>query len=82
MFEHPYLHQQLTRHDQEQMERAAARRLSLIEHADQIVPRPEGAIRRMLRHAFGRSTGDSAATAPGKVRVTAACDTAAAAHAQ
>lgn len=81
MFEHPYLHQQLTRHDQEQMERAAARRLTLIEHADQIVPRPEGAIRRMLRHALGRSAGDATA-APGKPRVPAACDTAAAAHAR
>lgn len=81
MFEHPYLHQQLTRHDQEQMERAAARRLSLIEHADQIVPRPEGAIRRMLRQAFGRSTGDATA-APGKARVATACDSATAAHAR
>jgi hypothetical protein len=80
MFEHPYLSQQLTRYDQEQMERAAARRLLLIEHADQIVPRPERAARRMLRRAFGR-TAPAARTAPAKARVTAGCDTAAA-HAQ
>lgn len=73
MYEHPYLNQQLTRHDQEQMERAAARRLSLIEHADQIVPRPEGAIRRTLRRAFGRTAGSARTT-----RASAGCDAAAA----
>lgn len=80
MFEHPYFSQQLTRHDQEQMERAAAQRLFLIDHADQIVQRPEGVIRRMLRHVFGRSVR-SAAAAPAKARVPAGCD-AAAAHAR
>ena len=75
MFEHPYLHQQLTRHDQEQMERAAARRLSLVEHADQIVPRSEGVLRRMLRLAFGRAAREETA-APAKARVATACDTA------
>ncbi|MFJ6533623.1 hypothetical protein [Microbacterium sp. NPDC091662] len=76
MFEHPYLSQQLTRHDTEQMERAAARRLFLIEHADQIVPRPDGAIRRMVRRTFGR-TPRAAVTAPAKARVSAGCDSAA-----
>lgn len=72
MYEHPYLSEQLTRHDQEQIERAAARRLFLTEHADQIRPRPEGAVRRMLRRAFGSSRRRSA-TAP----TPAACDAAA-----
>jgi hypothetical protein len=87
MFEHPYFSQQLTQHDQEQMERAAARRLFLLEHADQIVPRPAGAMRRMLRRLFGRAAGRttrSAATARSATRsttssrATAGCDTAAA----
>lgn len=73
MYEHPYLSEQLTRHDQEQMERAAARRLFLIEHADQIRPRPEGAVRRILRRAFG-SARQRSATAP----TSAQCDAAAA----
>ncbi|WP_226533684.1 hypothetical protein [Microbacterium paraoxydans] len=75
MYEHPYLSEQLTKHDQEQIERAAARRLFLLEHADQIRPRPEGAIRRMLRRAFGGSRRHAAGAAP------VPCD-AAAAHAR
>lgn len=81
MYEHPYLSQQLTRHDQEQMERAAAQRLRLIEHADQIVPRPEGVVRRMLRRAFGRTAAATPPTAPTTARVAGGCE-AAAAHAQ
>ena len=49
MFEHPYLNHQVTAFEQEQVVRAAERRRFLAEHADQIVPRPAGAIRRMLR---------------------------------
>lgn len=54
MYEHPYLSHQVTRFEQEQLERAAERRRFLIEHADQIVPRPEGRIRRMLRRVLSR----------------------------
>jgi hypothetical protein len=83
MFEHPYLSHQITTFEQEQIERAAERRRFLIEHADQIVPRREGAFRRMLRRMAGgrrevtppaRSTASR--TADG--RATAGCDRAAA----
>lgn len=56
MFEHPYLSHQVTTFEQEQVERAAERRLFLQEHADQIVPRPAGAIRRMLRRIVAGRT--------------------------
>jgi len=66
MFEHPYLSHQLTAYDHEQIERAAAQRRMLIEHADRIVRRPEGAVRRMLRRVLrgsdttGRTSGEAA----------------------
>ena len=74
MYEHPYLSHQVTRFEQEQIERAVERRRRLIEHADQIVPRTPGPIRRMLRRLF-RLGGASrtAATA----RTATVCDTAA-----
>lgn len=75
MFEHPYFSQQLTQHDQEQMERAAARRLFLLEHADQIVPRPAGPMRRMLRRLSGRTAGSTTRSAP-TARATTGCETA------
>lgn len=75
MFEHPYFSQQLTQHDQEQMERAAARRLFLIEHADQIVPRPAGVLRRMLRRMSGRTAGSTTRSAS-TARATTGCETA------
>lgn len=83
MFEHPYLSQQITAFEQQQIERAAEQRRFLIEHADQIVPRPAGAFRRMLRRmAGGRREVASAArtTSPRTAdeRATAACDRAAA----
>lgn len=59
MFEHPYLTQQATAFEQERIERAVARRRMLIEHADQIVPRPAGPLRRLLRR-FGRGRAASA----------------------
>ncbi|WP_372468097.1 hypothetical protein ACCO44_02025 [Microbacterium maritypicum] len=52
MFEHTFFTEQYTGYQQEEMERAAARRRMLIEHADQIVPRPPGAVRRMLTRIF------------------------------
>ncbi|WP_435748887.1 hypothetical protein [Microbacterium sp. PMB16] len=59
MFEHPYLTHQSTTFDQEQIVQAAERRRFLLEHADQIVPRPAGPMTRMLRRVFGR-TADAA----------------------
>ncbi|WP_181156472.1 hypothetical protein [Microbacterium sp. MYb66] len=69
MYEHPYLSRQITVFEQEQMERAAAQRRFLVEHADQIVPRPEGALRRMLRRVVG-APADPASTA----RTASVCD--------
>ena len=63
MFEHPYLTLQSTTFDQEQIATAAERRRFLLEHADQIVPRPAGPVRRMLRRVLGRKT-DAAGRAP------------------
>lgn len=60
MYEHPYLSRQITLFEQEQIERAAERRRFLTEHANQIVPRPEGAVRRMLRRTFRGRTGRTA----------------------
>ena len=56
MFEHTFFTEQYTGYQQEEMERAAARRRMLVEHADQIVPRSPGAVRRMLRLLFRGST--------------------------
>ncbi|SDS65764.1 hypothetical protein [Microbacterium paraoxydans] len=63
MFEHPYLTQQVTAFEQEQIERAVARRRMLIEHADQILPRPAGPLRRLLRR-LGRGSGAAANRVP------------------
>ena len=58
MFEHPYLFQQVTAHEQEQIERTLARRRMIAEHADQIVPREAGPVRRALRRlTTGRPAG-------------------------
>ncbi|WP_303709705.1 MULTISPECIES: hypothetical protein [Microbacterium] len=56
MFDHPYLSHQVTVFEQEQIERAVARRRMLLEHADQIVPRPAGPLRRLLRRLARRGT--------------------------
>ena len=83
MFEHPYLSHQVTVFEQEQFERASERRRFLVEHADQIVPRPEGTIRRMLRRMVGRGrhAASTARTAPRSAgeRTPAGCDRAVAA---
>ncbi|WP_223624339.1 hypothetical protein [Microbacterium sp. EST19A] len=83
MFEHPYLSQQITTFEQQQIERAAEQRRFLSEHADQIVPRREGAFRRMLRRMAGsgrEAASTTRTTAPRTVddRATAGCDRAAA----
>lgn len=48
MYEHPYLSYQVTEFDRQELERAVERRRFLAEHADRIVPRPPGALRRWL----------------------------------
>ncbi|WP_164234166.1 hypothetical protein [Microbacterium hydrocarbonoxydans] len=48
MFEHPYFTDQVARVELQQMERRAACRRFLAEHADQIVARP-GLVSRLLR---------------------------------
>ncbi|WP_337002246.1 MULTISPECIES: hypothetical protein [unclassified Microbacterium] len=76
MYEHPYLSRQITRFEREQMERAAAQRRLLIEHADQVRLRPEGALRRMVRRLSGATGARPAAS-----RTDSVCD-ATAAHAR
>ncbi|WAA66523.1 hypothetical protein [Microbacterium oxydans] len=65
MFEHPYFTQQIAAHEQQQIERAAERRRFLAEHADRIVPRSEGAVRRMLRRVL-RGSGRTRGAASGR----------------
>ncbi|MFB8189184.1 hypothetical protein ACFC14_07640 [Microbacterium sp. NPDC055988] len=64
MFEHTFFTEQQTRFQQEELERAAARRRMLIERADQIVPRSPGAVRRMLRRIFRAGAGRPVTTRP------------------
>lgn len=83
MFEHPYLSRQVTAFEQERIARDAERRRFLIEHADQLVPRSEGALRRMLRRLVGggrRVAPPSRSTSPGTApeRVMSGCERAAA----
>ena len=83
MYEHPSLSYQVTEFEREQLERAVERRRMLIERADQIVPRPAGALRRMLRRMLGRAgaattdagTPVQASTGPSNERrVPGACE--------
>ena len=53
MYEHPYLSYRANELELEQLERAIARRRFLEEHADQIVLRPESALRRGIRRMLG-----------------------------
>lgn len=62
MYEHPYLAYRVTGFEQEQVAQAAERRRFLIEHADQIVPRAAGPMRRLVDRMLGR-TGDRAGSA-------------------
>ncbi|MDF2506857.1 MAG: hypothetical protein K0Q52_716 [Microbacterium sp.] len=64
MFEHPFFTEQYTRHQQEEIAHTAERRRSLKERGDQIVPRPAGAVRRMLRRVFRGVAPQPAATRP------------------
>lgn len=81
MYEHPYFTEKITEYENERLERAAERRRFLAEHADQIVPRTPGAVRRlgqrMLRAITRRQSNapdagaDAVAAAPRVVRVAA-----------
>lgn len=65
MFEHPYLSQQVTEFETMQMERMAERRRFIAEHPEQIVMRPDGPLRRMLRAIVSRRrAADRTATRP------------------
>lgn len=55
MYEHPYLAYRVTGFEQEQVAQAAERRRFLIEHADQIVPRAAGPMRRLVDRMLGRT---------------------------
>src|SRR6218665_4028904 len=76
MYEHP--HYQYTRFEQQELARRAELRRFIAEHPDQIVPRQEGAVRRMLRrigvwahrHTGAASPRDAAAS----TRSQASCD--------
>lgn len=62
MYPTPYTHLIVAEVEQRQRDVEIERRRFLREHADQIVPQPVGAFRRMLRRAAGRSVGSDAAT--------------------
>jgi hypothetical protein len=62
MYENVHANQVVTEYERQHLEREVERRRFLREHADQIVPRPDSAWRRMLRRAraFGRgATADA-----------------------
>lgn len=63
MYEHPYLALKVSEHEQERIQQAAERRRFLLEHADQIVPRGAGPIRRLgqrMLRVFTGSRSDAA----------------------
>lgn len=61
MYEHPYLAYAVTESQQAEIQQAADRRRFLIEHADQIVPRAAGPLRRLGQRMLG-SIGSARAT--------------------
>lgn len=82
MYEHPYFAEKIAEFENERLERAAEHRRFLAEHADQIVPRAPGAVRRlgqrMLRaitrqrsDAVASAASDAVATAPDAVTTAA-----------
>lgn len=72
MYEHPYLAYKVTEYEHERLERAVDRRRFLAEHADQIVPRPAGRLRRLTQRMLRAITGARVheASAPDAVAVT------------
>lgn len=85
MYEHPYLAYTVTEYEQEHIQRAAERRRFLAEHADQIVPRAAGPVRRlgerMLRAIIGARAAAPDAAAPADRRADVPADRQAAASA-
>lgn len=77
MYEHPYLAYRVTEFEQEQVAQAAERRRFLTEHADQIVPRAAGPMRRLVDRMLGRAGSHSAAASRAAASRTAAFRTAA-----
>ncbi|WP_372966947.1 hypothetical protein [Microbacterium sp.] len=72
MYEHPYLAYRVTEFEQEQVAQAAERRRFLTEHADQIVPRAAGPMRRLVDRMLGRAGSHSAAASRTAASRTAA----------
>lgn len=68
MYEHPYLAYKVNEYEQERLRRAVDCRRFLAEHADQIVPRAAGPLRRLgqrvLRAIVGSRTTGAAAVDP------------------
>ncbi|MFY9712460.1 MAG: hypothetical protein WAK00_03215 [Microbacterium sp.] len=64
MYEHPYLSYRANELELEQLERAIARRRFIEEHADQIVLRPESALRRAVRRMLGMAPRATTVPAP------------------
>lgn len=62
MYEHPYFIDKVTEYENERLERAADRRRFLAEHADQIVPRAAGPVRRLGQRVLRAITGSRAAS--------------------
>lgn len=61
MYPTPYTHLIVAEVEEQRRNAEIERRRFVREHADQIVPRPAGAMRRMLRRVAARSTGSDAA---------------------
>ncbi|KQQ66776.1 hypothetical protein [Microbacterium sp. Leaf320] len=82
MYEHPYLAYTVTEYEQERIQQAAERRRFIAEHADQIVPRAAGPVRRagqrMLRAITGARAATTDASALADRRAAAGCEPAAA----
>lgn len=68
MFDHPFTTAQTTAFDAERVGAEAERRRFLREHADQIVTRPAGPVRRFLRRNAGRRGSAMASDAPPRAR--------------
>ncbi|OAN41166.1 hypothetical protein [Microbacterium sp. H83] len=67
MFEHPYLAYKVTAFDEEQLQRAVELRRVVAEHPDQIVPRPAGPVRRLLRRMLHHGARSASAAASASV---------------
>jgi hypothetical protein len=66
MYENVHASQVVTDYERQRLEREVERRRFLREHADQIVPRPDGVWRRMLRRVRLSGRGAAADAAGGR----------------